>query len=127
MVKSSRKLDRKTNGSITRGLKQRALEDEPVVFLSSFLEDLTTLQPSPSISFTALLAVAFDLSTCSGQVSLGDSALLSKLYLPQNPYSPNACCPASTQTPLLQESQHDLQEVPQSQQKRFSGPIQPLL
>ncbi len=34
------------------------LADEPVVFLSCFFEDLPTLQPSPSVSPPALLAVA---------------------------------------------------------------------
>jgi len=34
------------------------MADKPVVFLSSFFEELPTLQPSPSVSTPALLAVA---------------------------------------------------------------------
>ncbi len=34
------------------------LEDEPVLFLLSFLEELTIIQPPPSVSPPALLAVA---------------------------------------------------------------------
>ena len=47
VVKSSRKLERTSAGSSSRALNHR---DEPVLFPSSFHEDLTTIQPLPSVS-----------------------------------------------------------------------------